>query len=162
AASFSNDTGSTVNSIEIRYDGEQWRNGGNTTAQTMVMQYRFGASFTTVGAWTNAGGAFNFTSLQNTATAGALDGNAAANRTATLAVVLNLGSSWPSGQKLWVRWIEVNDVGNDHGLALDNFKLIPTAAATTTALTNVSPLTVSQGSGVTFTGTVTAGSGSAT
>jgi hypothetical protein len=30
--------------------------------------------------------------------------------------------SWNDGDTLWIRWIENNDVGNDHGLALDNFQ----------------------------------------
>jgi hypothetical protein len=27
---------------------------------------------------------------------------------------------WAAGDTLWVRWIEKNDPGNDHGLAIDN------------------------------------------
>jgi hypothetical protein len=30
---------------------------------------------------------------------------------------------------LWVRWIERNDVGNDHGLAIDDFSLSAAVAA---------------------------------
>jgi hypothetical protein len=36
-------------------------------------------------------------------------------------------TSWAAGQTLWVRWVENNDVANDHGLAIDNFSLSVTA-----------------------------------
>ena len=48
AAAFSNNTSLVLDSFTLRFDGEQWRNGGNTTAQTMVLEYGFGASFGTV------------------------------------------------------------------------------------------------------------------
>ena len=30
---------------------------------------------------------------------------------------------WAAGDTLWVRWIERNDAGNDHGLAVDDLSL---------------------------------------
>jgi hypothetical protein len=30
---------------------------------------------------------------------------------------------WNAGDTLWLRWVERNDAGNDHGLAIDNFEL---------------------------------------
>jgi PEP-CTERM motif len=119
AVQFTNNTGVTLDQVTIRFDGEQWRNGGNTTAQTMVLEYGFGATFGTVGSWTAPGGNFNWTSVVNTATAAAVDGNAAglvAGRGGTLTSV-----PWLNGQSMWVRWIERNDTGNDHGLAIDRF-----------------------------------------
>lgn len=120
AVALTNNTGAAIDSFTVNYDGEQWRNGGNTSAQTMVLEYGFGASFASVGSWTAPGAGFNFTSPTIGSTAAALDGNAGANRAA------NLGGSvsslnWSTSETLWVRWIENNDVGNDHGLAVDNF-----------------------------------------
>jgi hypothetical protein len=37
---------------------------------------------------------------------------------------------WNAGETLWLRWVEVNNAGNDHGLAIDNVSL--TAASTAT------------------------------
>ena len=128
AVAFSNATGADINQVNLRYDGEQWRNGGNTTAQAMVMEYGFGAGFTAVVAWTAAGAAFDFTSPVATAIAAAVDGNAA-GLVATIGGSLTLGSSWANGSNLWIRWVERNDVGNDHGLALDNFSLTSADAA---------------------------------
>ncbi|MBT9457316.1 MAG: PEP-CTERM sorting domain-containing protein [Burkholderiaceae bacterium] len=125
AVALTNDTGSALNSFTIGYNGEQWRNGGNTSAQTMVMEYGFGATFAGVGAgWTPAGAGFNFTSTVNTATAAAVNGN-------TAGLVGGLGgtvtTNWANGATLWVRWIENNDAGFDHGLAIDDVRLSVTA-----------------------------------
>ncbi|MGL5192921.1 MAG: hypothetical protein ACRC8Y_04900, partial [Chroococcales cyanobacterium] len=57
-----NTTGLTLNNITLNFDGEQWRNGANTTPQTMVLEYGLGAKFDTVTTWTNPGGNFDFTS----------------------------------------------------------------------------------------------------
>lgn len=120
AASFTNDTTAEISSFNVSYDGEQWRDGGNTSPQTMVFEYGFGSSFTAVSFWTAPGGTFDFISPHTTAT-GALDGNDAANRVAGLGGTIS--SSWPAGETLWLRWIEHNDAGNDHGMAVDNFAL---------------------------------------
>jgi len=129
AVAITNNTGSTLTDFTVNFDGEQWRNGGNTSAQTMVMEYGYGASFTSV-SWTAPGGAFNFISLQNTSTAAALDGNAAANRTAGLGGTVG-AQTWSPGATLWIRWIENNDVGNDHGMGIDNwgFSAVPAPGA---------------------------------
>ena len=37
-----NTSGSTIDTLNLNFNGEQWRNGGNTTAQSMVLQYGFG------------------------------------------------------------------------------------------------------------------------
>lgn len=121
-------TGSTgINSFTLSFDGEQWRNGGNTTKQTATLQYGFGNNFSDVSSWTAAGSAFNFTSPIATSTAAVLNGNAAANRVANLGGTVT--TSWAAGDTLWLRWIENNDVGNDHGLAIDNLSFSVPAAA---------------------------------
>ena len=114
----SNNSGHALNGFSLGFDGEQWRNGGNTSAQAMVMQYGFGTTMATVASWATPGGSFNWSSPVVGATAAAVDGNAVGK-------VGGLGGSiattWNAGDSLWVRCIENNDVGNDHGLAIDNF-----------------------------------------
>jgi len=39
ALALTNATGSAITSLNLSFNGEQWRNGGNTTAQTMVLEY---------------------------------------------------------------------------------------------------------------------------
>lgn len=120
---FRNDTEATIPSATILYDGEQWRNGGNTTAQTMAFEYGVGATFETVTTWTAPGSSFDFTSPVTGATAAAVNGNAEG-------LVQNIGGTLSSlnleaNQTLWFRWIENNDAGNDHGLGIDNFRFTP-------------------------------------
>ena len=118
AVAFQNNSGSTLNNFTIGFNGEQWRNGGNTSTQPMVLEYGIGSSFASVTSWTAPGGNFDWSSPVATATASALDGNAPANS------VLGLGgtvaTTWGAGDTLWIRWVERNDVGLDHGLAIDN------------------------------------------
>jgi hypothetical protein len=122
AVALQNNSGAAFNSFTVGFNGEQWRNGGNATlaAQTMLMEYGFGASFAAVSSWTAPGGSFNWSSLVNTATAGAVDGNATGLVTGVGGTV---NTTWNAGDTLWIRFIENNDIGNDHGLALDNFSL---------------------------------------
>jgi hypothetical protein len=127
AAAFTNATGQEISSFTLGYDGEQWRNGGNTNAQTTEFQYGFGSTFDSVATWISPGGAFNFVSPIVGASAAALDGNAGANRVAGLGgTISNL--SWSDGSTMWARWLEVNDTGNDHGLAIDNVSLSTVSA----------------------------------
>lgn len=126
AVGFTNDTGMQITSIGLSFDGEQWRNGGNTSPQTMVMEYGFGSTFAGVATWNVAGAGFNFVSPIASGTAAAVDGNTAGQ-------VTDLGgtisATWLVGETLWIRWIERNDAGNDHGLAIDNFSMTVAGAA---------------------------------
>ena len=40
AVRLTNNTGGTISSLDVSYAGEQWRNGGNTTAHTLTFQYQ--------------------------------------------------------------------------------------------------------------------------
>jgi len=125
ALALTNNSGGALDSFTLRFDGEQWRNGGNTTAQKLTVQYGFGSTFAGVTTWTSAGAAFDVNSLVNTSTPGAVVGN-------TAGLSANLGgtvaTNWAAGDTLWIRWNDVNDAGNDHGLAIDNVSLSVTAA----------------------------------
>lgn len=125
AVAFKNQTGQELNGFTLGFDGEQWRNGGNTTAQTMELQYGFGSTFGAVSSWTTPGGSFNWASPVVGSTSAAVNGNAAGLVSGLGGTVENL--SWGQDETLWVRWIEVNNVGNDHGLAIDNVQLTVTA-----------------------------------
>ena len=62
----------------------------------------------------------DFVSPITGATATALDGNAAANRSAKSA---NLIVTVGAGQEIWLRWADANDTGADHGLAIDDLSV---------------------------------------
>jgi hypothetical protein len=36
-------------------------------------------------------------------------------------------TTWLPGETLWLRWVDLNNTGNDHGLAIDDFRLSVTA-----------------------------------
>lgn len=125
ALAMTNNSGSVLDSFTLRYDGEQWRNGGNANAQSLTVLYGFGSSFSTVASWTAAGAGFNFNSPVATASAAAVDGNVAGRINGLGGTVL---ANWAPGETLWVRWSDNNDSGNDHGLAIDNVSLSVTTA----------------------------------
>ncbi len=118
-----NNTGSAITSLTVTYTGEQWRNGGNVNPQVLAFDFRQAPTVTdlTTGTYTPVA-ALNFTTPINTATAGALDGNAAANRTtvtSTFRVII------PIGEEVMIRWTDINDTGNDHGLSIDDLSVTP-------------------------------------
>lgn len=129
-----NDTGSAVGSILISYVGEQWRNGGNTAAQTLAFSYEtFTGSFgglldvvpAGVGGWVGFS-SLDFVSPVTGSTATALDGNNAANQVNFSSVLLT-GVSLNPGDGIFLRWLDIDDSGNDHGFGVDNFSISFTA-----------------------------------
>ncbi len=125
---FKNDTASTVNTLTVGYTGEEWRNGGNTAVQTLAFSYQVNSTgFTSpigVDSAPNNGwvgfSALDFLTPTTGATATALDGNAAANRTVFAPTVLT-GVTLNPGDSIFIRWLDIDDSGNDHGLAVDDF-----------------------------------------
>ena len=127
-----NDTGSAVDNILISYTGEQWRNGGNTTAQALAFSYSTtSSSFWVAGALDTAPAgadswiAFNtlsFVSPTVGAAATALDGNNAANQVQFSNVLLT-GVTLNPGDSIFLRWVDIDDSGNDHGFGVDNFSV---------------------------------------
>lgn len=108
----------TITGLEITYTGEQWRNGGNTAAHTLAFEYSTTAS--SIGDISGYVGvaALSFTGPVTGSTAAALDGNLAANRSTLTAVITGLNVL--PGQLIRIRWVDLNDSGNDHGLAIDD------------------------------------------
>jgi uncharacterized repeat protein (TIGR01451 family) len=145
-----NNTGTTITSLDISYNGEQWRDGGAAVpvAQTTFFEYQVGnagvitdANTPTTG-WTAFSGLdFTTPTFTNTGAGVAIDGNQAANRTAKSASVT---VTVAPGQEVWLRWRDINDTGNDHGLAVDDFSVTPQAAVVTPIL-NVSDVTMAEG-----------------
>lgn len=130
AVAFTNTSATAFTGFNIAFQGEQWRDGGAATpaAQKMTLEYGFGATFDAVGTWTAPGGSFDWSSpvIANKGSGAAVDGNAAGKVTGLGGTVT---TAWASNDTLWVRWVEKNDAGNDHGLAIDNVNLTVMAAA---------------------------------
>ena len=119
-ARFKNNTGTAITSLKISYRGEQWRNGGNASAQTVNFAYQSSASALTsltAGTWTNVSN-LNFTSPVVGASAATLNGNLTTNSTIISFAITGLNI--PAGNELMLRWEDIDHSGNDHGLGIDS------------------------------------------
>ena len=125
-AQFTNNTGSTITSLDVAYTGEMWRAGvaGRLVADRLDFQLSTNATSLTTGTWTDYNSLdFNSPTL-NVGTAGALNGNDAANRTALSFSIT--GVSIANGASFWVRWVDTDVTGGaDDGLAVDDFSITP-------------------------------------
>jgi len=123
-AKFTNNTGATITSLDISYTGEQWRFGGahTTVADRLDFQYSVNATDLSTGTYLDAN-ALDFNPPITAGTAGALDGNAAANRTAISSTITGL--SIPAGATFFIRLSDVDATGADDGLAIDNVSVTP-------------------------------------
>ena len=163
---FTNDTGAMQTNFLVSYTGEQWRNGGAASASVLAFSYRISNTAITNSDASNAStwtgfSALNFTTPTFSATSGALDGNAAANRQVFTNIVLT-GATVLPGQEIFLRWFDTDDSGFDHGVALDNLT-IALQSVTNSPPTNSPPVITTQpqsqiatqGDTVTFTVSVT-------
>ena len=123
-ACFTNNTGATIGSLATAYTGEEWRFGTTGRADQLNFEYSTNAVDLTTGTWTNVA-ALNFVT-PDTATVGAKNGNAAADRTALSSTISSL--SIPNGATFWIRWTDIDVTGADDGLAVDDFSLTPQGA----------------------------------
>jgi hypothetical protein len=124
--SFVNSTGNPIASLTVSYTGEQWRLGNAGRADRIDFQYSLNAVSLTTGTWTNVD-ALDFSS-PNITTLGALDGNAAGNRTTITGVISGLAI--PPGSTVWIRWNDFNAQGSDDGLAADDLSVTASGVLT--------------------------------
>ena len=119
-----NNTGLAITKLQVSYTGEQWRNGGNTSQQQLKFSYQTGSTITslTTGTWTPVT-SLDFTGPIATATVGALNGNLIANRVVITPVIFNLATPIANGEEIILRWEDIDDGSNDHGLAIDDVSI---------------------------------------
>ncbi len=124
-ACFTNNTGANIGVLQIAFTGEQWRSGDTANVpDSLTFEYSLNAtSLNDAAATWVAVSALDFTGPITTAAAGALDGNAAANRTAKLFGIDNL--TIPNGNTFFIRWRSNNIAGTDDSLGIDDFSLTP-------------------------------------
>ena len=118
---FANNTGFTITNLTISYDGEQWRDGGNTTSINSLGLTFSQASTGGLTNFTAVGASFNFSAPKNGSAAATLDGNLAANQVTGIGG--NFAVSIANGEVFALRWIDSDDAGSDDALAIDNFSL---------------------------------------
>jgi hypothetical protein len=120
-ASFVNNTGSPITSLDIAYTGEHWRLG--TVGRTDRIDFQISKNATSLadGTWTNFD-SLDFSSPTTGGTVGARNGNVAPNRTdisGTAVITI------PAGATFWIRWLSFDASGADDGLAVDDFSITP-------------------------------------
>src|SRR4051812_10917704 len=130
-ACFTNNTGATIASLAIAYNGEEWRLGTAARTDQMSFEYSTNATDLVTGTWTNVA-ALDFVT-PDTATTGTKNGNAAADRTALSSTISAL--SIPNGATFWIRFTDIDATGADDGLAVDDFSLTPNGAVVLPNLT---------------------------
>jgi uncharacterized protein len=174
-----NNTGAPISALFISYTGEQWRNGGSSSAtpsvqQKLDFQYQVAATAINAGTWSDFDSLDFAGPVFGTTASAALIGNDAANRTALSAT---LAVNVANNQEVWLRWSDIDNANNDHGLGIDDFSVsvvsVPTgvgaaspangvSGASTTLTVTVTPGTGPASTGLTVTGNVSAIGGSAT
>ena len=145
---FTNNTGVSITSITITYDGEQWRLG-----QTGSLEIGLVLFYSTDGTnYTAMGSSYNFIPPITVGTAGALDGNASANRITGIGGTYTPASTIANGVTFYLRWVDSDNSGSDAANAIDNFSITANGSAGTPTLSVIPttlPITFSyvQGSG---------------
>lgn len=155
---FQNTGTSTIGNFDISFAMEQWRNGGSNAVQSVSVWYKVSSSMISSltpnvnTGWTQVP-ALTSSSSQTSATAGALDGNASANR----AVITGLiPATVQAGSYVMIKWEDPNHAGNDDGFGLDDFSVswyTCTPTLGTDVLTACDSLTWIDGNTYTFSNT---------
>ncbi|WP_257387958.1 ExeM/NucH family extracellular endonuclease [Tahibacter caeni] len=121
-----NATGATITALDVAYTGEQWRNSA-AAAQTAAFSYLIATSMTgSLAEFQSAGtpvASLDLTSPVTGGSAGALNGNLAANQVARSFTLS--GINLPNGSEIMLRWADPDHAGADHGLAIDNVTVTP-------------------------------------
>lgn len=124
-----NNTGKEITSVTISYTGEQWRRTSGTASNKLLFFYKIAGSISSIDSvsirdLTGNGFTYNpgldFSSPVTGTTTSLLNGNDAANSkylTQTVAVTI------APGEEIMLLWLDDDEAGNDHGLAIDNISV---------------------------------------
>lgn len=134
-ASFTNQTGGVIQSVTIKYTGEEWRYSRLTRSDKLIFEFSTDATSLSTGIWAKYD-SLNFIT-PFVALVGARDGNASANRV-DLQYTLS-GLSIEPGKTFWIRWTDFDAIGEDDGLAVDDFSLTANGIDYEPTLTSISP-----------------------
>ncbi|WP_080059331.1 DUF5689 domain-containing protein [Spirosoma aerolatum] len=126
-----NNTGSPITALSVSYKGEQWRS--STSVQNVLsFAYKVGANSVSESDYTS-NSLLDFVGQSPVSTNGALDGNTNAK---TISSTFNVNI--PVGEKIMLRWMDVDDAGSDAGLSVDDL----TVSVVTTPFLVVNPTAV--------------------
>ena len=159
---FTNNTGAVITSLAVSYTGEMWRRSTAPAAagEKLTFSYSTDATsltagtFTTVPALSFASPGDACSSTQNVAT----DGNSAPCRRVIAQTITGL--IVPNGQTIWIRWTDMDTVGSEDALAVDDLAIgvtTNTISINPTATGLATPAPVNPGQTVTLSGTIVPG-----
>jgi hypothetical protein len=135
---YTNATASTTyTSVTIGYRGEQWRDGGAAAPNPQSLTFEYKLTASGAGPQLQDGGftpfpLLNFTSpvFTNLTSGAAVDGNSSLPGGGLVIVgPQTITLTWLPGTDLWLRWTDINNSGNDHGLGIDNVEFSATPQA---------------------------------
>lgn len=119
-----NGTAHTLLLDEVSFFGEQWRSvAGLAEGLSVAWRVTAAMDFDQVMDWENGWqpiAGLQFNNPVNSPSGMSQDGNDPANRTW---IQQQLGLSWDAGEMLWLRWLDQENTGGDHGLAIDDLSL---------------------------------------
>ncbi len=123
--SFINDTGGPLEGVNIKigFRSELWRTGNNAGEERWIFEWKLGGGITDLdlGEW-NTASAFDIVEIDPTNTTNSSrDGNAGGNFATLSPAFFSSLSGWEPGQVLHIRWRDVDNTGNDAGMAIDDF-----------------------------------------
>jgi hypothetical protein len=119
ASSFKTPSPHALKNLTITFTGEQWRRENNGSTHQILTSYSLVNTSLVSGVYTFlAALTFNSPVVGATSPVG-LDGNNSANRS-TLTTTIP-GLQLDPGVRIMIRFTDVNDFGNDHTLAIDDF-----------------------------------------
>lgn len=147
-AQITNNTGSTISSLDISYTGEEWRLGTAARTDRIDFQISTNATDLTTGTYTDVD-ALDFTTPNTVLPLGAKDGNAAGNRTAITSSIMGL--SIPNGATFFIRWTDLDASGADDGLSVDDFSVTPQGIVGGQPTLNINDVTQAEGNAGTTT-----------
>jgi hypothetical protein len=127
-----NNTGVTLNSFTLTYNGKQFRTGENS-GETLAFEYSTAA---TDANWFNSGSftsvpALSFTAPVITPSAGTI------SPASVVPISSTVGFSWAPGAELWLRWADTQlTTLADDGLAIDDLQFSASTAAGPSLIVN--------------------------
>jgi trimeric autotransporter adhesin len=121
-----NTSGNIITDIKIGYTLEQWRNSA-AAAQGITVYYKTSSSTITALNPNNPSGWTQITALTLNSpitggSAGALDGNAAANKVSLSNIVIP-SLSLANNDYIMIKWEDPDHTGTDHGLSIDDISI---------------------------------------
>lgn len=130
---FVNNTGAPITSLNVSYFGEQWRFGrlGRDVPDRLDFQFSTDSLILADGTWTDFD-TLDFTGPNDGHFPGPRDGNDSNYRTHVTDTITGLNVA--DGETIFLRWMDINALGADDGLAIDDLVIsIPTSSVAPTS-----------------------------